>query len=45
MIERISMSLMKERDSYAGGIRASDNPSGIIFPFEFVNPGFSQKAA
>jgi len=35
MIERIAQCLKKERDSHDDGIRAGDNPSGIVFPFEY----------
>ena len=45
MIDRLAQCLSKERDAYAEGIGALDNPSGIVFHFEFAAAKYLETAA
>lgn len=45
MVEQIAWRIEKERAANVRGIATGDNPSGIVFPFEFAAAWNSKKAA
>lgn len=45
MVGQIARRMEKERTVNVRGIGTGDNPSGIVFPFEFAAAGYAEKAA
>jgi len=45
MVEQIALRMEKERAADVRGIGTGDNPSGIVFPFEFAAARYAEKAA